>query len=179
MLEQGLTSREKRLIVMGIVLILSLGSYFYLYQPQLKKIARLEKKIELKIQQLKVKSKKLGKQRNLKREYQRLKKELEMKEKRLLPQNERSKLIIALNNFIFNTRVDLITMTPHSLTEKGRYLKFPITLELKANYQALLSFIKQVERLNYLVKVEALTVSSGLKPNNQVLVNLKLVAYLQ
>ncbi|GAB6137112.1 type IV pilus inner membrane component PilO [Halanaerobaculum tunisiense] len=177
MLGAKLSRRERLIIVLGLVLVLGVGFYFYFYQPQVNKLKRLNQKLDRKVNHLKIKSKKVNNKEMLTTKYKSLKK-LNDDQTDFLKSGAKAKLIVDVNELVVATDIDLITITPQSMIEEDKYLKFPIKLKLKAKYEDFLRSLKKIKQLNYLVRVEELNISAPLTQSDEVTVEMELVAYI-
>lgn len=173
----NLKSREKNLLVIGLILVLVVGFYYWIYQPQINKLANIEKEIKQDKQDLKVKSTMLQKKERLEKKYQILLNELKERHKKFLTSEEKTRLIMDLSDMASEVNVNLISTNPGQVTEKNIYLQFPVKVKLEGKYNDIINFMKRIENLQYLVQIRNLNVSSDLVPADKVQVEIELVSY--
>lgn len=172
-----LSSREQKLIVLGLVVVLSVGYYYYIYQPQTKRLAEVKQQIEQKVNDLRVKSKRLEKKQELEQKYELLQQVLEKKESNFLQPGEDSKLIVDLGNLADQTGVELLSTKPGKPIKEDIYIQYPVNVSLKGTYSNIINFIEKAAELDYLTRFQKLHITSKLTPDDKVQVKIGIIGY--
>ncbi|MCK8816846.1 type 4a pilus biogenesis protein PilO [Natroniella sulfidigena] len=154
-----LTAREKKLLIILVIVSIIAGAYHFFYAPQWEERARLEDELEERLQELELSSFELRRVRLLKEEI----KELEgLKDGgvEFLEVGQRNRLVVDLDEAALAAGMELLSINPASTREEDAYLQYPVNLALVGDYSSLLDFIKELSEFDYLVRANNLEISS-------------------
>lgn len=56
--------------------------------------------------------------------------------------------------------VEIVSVTPAAVDDKGTYLEFPVTVETRGGYLEVCNFIRQMENAPHLIEIKTLNISS-------------------
>ncbi|MBM7622740.1 type 4a pilus biogenesis protein PilO [Sporohalobacter salinus] len=172
----NLSSREQKLIVIGLVLLLAFGYYRYVYQPYTKKLDKVSQQLEQEVENLRLKSKILARKREIEQKYKLLKQKLEEKEDNFLSLEEDSKLVVDLNNLASQTGVELLFTLPRKRITEDIYVQYPVSVGLEGNYNEIINSTDKITELDYLARIKNLHISSKLN-SNKVQAKIKVISY--
>jgi type IV pilus assembly protein PilO len=178
MILDSLKPREKKLLIIALVIVLGFGFYYWVYQPQVNDLTNAESKLEQTVQNLKVKSAMLQRKEELEKKYQLLLDKLESrKEERFLKPGEKTQLIMDLSDIAMEANVNLISTNPKSTVKKDIYIQFPVKIKLRGEYNEIINFIEKVGNLGYLTRIDSFSISSDLVPTEEIQVSMELSSY--
>ncbi|GAB6100358.1 hypothetical protein JCM16358_22370 [Halanaerocella petrolearia] len=166
-----LTKREQILLTSGMLIILGVIFYFYLYQPQVKKLKQSRDNLGGIITSLKAKKTVLQQEKEVKQKNRKLIKELKQKQAKFLKEGQELDLVVNLNQLATKIEVGLLDISSSRIKNN----KLSIQLQLQGSYQQLLNYIKNVEELEKLLLVDNLNITRIGKAKLEA--NLRLVAY--
>ncbi|MGM0472265.1 MAG: type 4a pilus biogenesis protein PilO [Bacillota bacterium] len=173
----NLSTREQRLIIGAVALILVTGYYFQLYQPQVKEITATEQELEQKLNQLKRSKQLLQQKEELNKKYHLLKKKLDNQEYIFLKPNQKSQLILDLNQITDEMKVELVTTQPQDAVKQEQYIQHPLLVTLLSDYNNLLRFFTELQKLDYIIQVAEVKITGELIEQNRIKTKLKLISY--
>lgn len=162
-------SNVKKTVLVILVAALTLTSfYLLLYKPKVDEVKKINNSLDKTISDIKNNKDVLRRKEELKREYQAALAKLEKNDQdQPIKVNQKSDLIVRVNELMNETNVDLKTMESLSNkkteSQKYGYTKMPIAIEINGGYDNILKFVNEIERLKYLIKVDTLNVNSNLK----------------
>ncbi|WP_041667338.1 type 4a pilus biogenesis protein PilO [Acetohalobium arabaticum] len=173
----NLSSREQKLILIGLIVILSVGYYYYIYQPQVKRLAEVKQQVEQKLNELRVESKVLEKKKELKQKYELLQQQLQEKEGNFLEIGDDSRLIVDLGNLADQTGVELLSTGPAESIKDDIYIQYPVKVNLEGTYNNIIDFVNKIVELDYLIRIQNLNISSKLAPTDRIQVEMRIIGY--
>ncbi|SJZ86086.1 type IV pilus inner membrane component PilO [Selenihalanaerobacter shriftii] len=173
----NLTSREQKLLIVGLIIIMGTAFYIGIYQPQVKTLSSNQQKVKQAMKDLRLKSIMLKKRSTLEERYKKMLAKLNQKEENFLSKNQKPKLIMDLNDLALKTNVNLVSTDPLQMDKDNIYIQFPVRVKLKGTYGNIINFLKEINNLSYLVRVKNLKLSSQLNPTNQLEVELRVASY--
>jgi len=173
----NLQPREKKLLIISLVLILGVGFYYYLYQPQVKALQQKKKQIKEGIQELKLKKIKLLRKEKVEKSYQLLQQELNKEKQKFLDLEDKTRLIMDLSDAAIENNLNLISTAPQPIIKEDIYFRIPVRINLSGKYSDIIAFAADIESLSYLTRVKSLNISSKLIPTNEVQAEMKLTSY--
>ncbi|WP_248627417.1 type 4a pilus biogenesis protein PilO [Natroniella acetigena] len=154
-----LTTREKKLLIILMVVSIVAGTYHFFYAPQWEERAELEAKLEESLQDLELSSFELRQVRLLREEIEQLE-GLQGEGVKFLEVGERNRVIVDLDEAALAAGAELLSISPAVNREEEEYIQYPINLVLNGDYSNLLDFIKEVSSFDYLVQINNLDISS-------------------
>lgn len=172
-----LQPRERKLLVIGLIVIMGVGFYYWVYQPQTQKMVDLKQETEQIIQDLKVKSVRLQRKKELEKKYQLSLKKLNEEHKKFLKREDKTQLIMDLSDLAEEVNIDLMSTNPGSMVKEDIYLEFPVKVKLEGKYNDIIDFARKIEELNYLVRIKNFNIISDLAPSEKTQVEIELVSY--
>ncbi len=174
-----LAPRIKLGIVVGIVLLPLVVFYFTYYQQKAKKIESLnQQKVSL-IQQVKEVKQKASNLAKFEKEMAEAE-TLFLEMAALLPkEKEIPKLLKDISALGQNVGLDFLTFKPLADIPKDFYAEIPVTINVRGPYHNMGSFFDQVSKLERIVSVSNVKMSSPKKEGGEMLLNsdCKLVTY--
>lgn len=174
-----LAPRIKLGIVVGIVLLPLIVFYFAFYQPKAEKIQRLnQQKVSL-IQQVKEVKQKASDLAKFEKEMEEAE-NLFLEMAALLPkEKEIPKLLKDISALGQNVGLDFLTFKPLADIPKDFYAEIPVTINVRGPYHNMGSFFDQVSKLERIVSVSNVKMSSPKMEDGEMLLNsdCKLVTY--
>lgn len=174
-----LAPRIKLGIVVGIVLLPLIVFYFTYYQQKAKKIQSLnQQKVSL-IQQVKEVKQKASDLAKFEKEMEEAE-TLFLEMAALLPkEKEIPKLLKDISALGQNVGLDFLTFKPLADIPKDFYAEIPVTINVRGPYHNMGSFFDQVSKLERIVSVSNVKMSSPKKEGGEMLLNsdCKLVTY--
>ncbi|MGB3225395.1 MAG: type 4a pilus biogenesis protein PilO [Desulforhopalus sp.] len=174
-----LAPRIKLGIVVGIVLLPLVVFYFTYYQQKAKKIESLnQQKVSL-IQQIKEVKQKASNLAKFEKEMAEAE-TLFLEMAALLPkEKEIPKLLKDISALGQNVGLDFLTFKPLADIPKDFYAEIPVTINVRGPYHNMGSFFDQVSKLERIVSVSNVKMSSPKKEGGEMLLNsdCKLVTY--
>ena len=174
-----LAPRIKLGIMVGIILLPLVVFYFSYYQQKAKKIQSLsQQKVSLtqQLQEVKLKASDLAKFEKEMKEAE----ELFFKTAVLLPkEKEIPKLLKDISALGQTVGLDFLTFKPLADIPKDFYAEIPVTINVRGPYHNMGSFFDQVSKLERIVSVSNIKMSSPKKEDGEMLLNsdCKLVTY--
>ena len=167
------------LVLLIIILIVGFD-YLYIYQPRKQRIEQLDKDIQTtaqKIEQGKQIAARLG---PLKEEYAALKEKLSFLEVMLPKEKEIPDLLVMIQDTMDEFKVDFTNFTPQNISwEKDRiYGKMPISMNLTADYFALIAYLDRLENLPRIVDVQSLNVNKSGKDTDKLNISINMLTYV-
>jgi type IV pilus assembly protein PilO len=166
-----LAPRIKLGIMVGIILLPLVVFYFSYYQQKAKKIQSLsQQKVSLtqQLQEVKLKASDLAKFEKEMKEAE----ELFFKTAVLLPkEKEIPKLLKDISALGQTVGLDFLTFKPLADIPKDFYAEIPVTINVRGPYHNMGSFFDQVSKLERIVSVSNVKMSSPKKEDGEMLLN--------
>ncbi len=179
--KQYIPLEPKIKIALGVALLIipAVAFYFFIFQPNSAKIKSLEnqeKNLQAKVFSARKKAQNIKK---FQKEFQ----ETEIKfieTTDMLPkEKEIPQLLKDISGLGQNAGLDFISFSPGNESPKDFYAEFPINIEVKGPYHNMGFFLDQVSKLNRIVTVSNIKMSSPKKEGNEMLLksSCKLMTY--
>jgi type IV pilus assembly protein PilO len=152
---EALTKRQKALSLSGIIIILLGGFLNYVFLPKSAEIAQREEEISVLNTEINVRQIKARRLEELKREYQILRAQLAVLEKRLPPEGEVEILLKQVSELgeRSNLLVKLWRPGEKRPNESGIYTEIPMSVEVSGGYHSLGTFFERVGELHRIVTI--------------------------
>ncbi|WP_408956420.1 type 4a pilus biogenesis protein PilO [Natroniella sp. ANB-PHB2] len=173
---RGLTSREKKLLIILMVVSIVAGTYHFFYAPQWEERARLEVELEEKLHKLELSSFQLRKIRLLREEIKKLE-ELKEGGVEFLEVGQRNRLIVDLDEAALVAGMELVSISPANTRKENEYIQYPVNLALVGDYSGLLDFIKELSEFDYLVRANNLEISLASTLSREIIFEIEVIGY--
>ena len=177
-----LTIRERVMLVIGLIIVLSGAYYLLIYQPLVNKLDQNRKQIERVKAQIKGKRSVLRHKKRLMHEYKQLEKRLGYSDsiiyqESFLTSSKTVELIVALNKQAMSYNVSLLEIKSSKLQKGDLYHEFPIKIKVRGKYDQITKYLKSIKQNDYLTRVENFKMTSILRPVDQVTADINLIGY--
>ncbi len=175
---ENLNEKQKLMILIGIAVFVLAGSGFLIYTTRLKKIKFMKSRIssnQAKIIEVSRAKDNIGKfEEELKLDEERLEKVNE----KLPREKELPELLGELAELAtpFPTK-DYVSVVPGDLQDTGPYYKLPLNINMQCTYSNLQDYLRRLESLPRLVKIESVEVAPGGENPAVLVVNLEISVY--
>jgi type IV pilus assembly protein PilO len=163
-------------IVVGVVLLITAGTWFFVIQD-------IETRIEsLKQQQLSL-DQTLAEKQEIADNLQERRREMDQLEQRLqealteLPEKkDLDELLAQLNDVGRKSGLEIVRVTPGNESPENFYARIPISMAVKGNYHEIALFLQEVSQLKRIVNVKNLKLGSPQPRNDKIILSSEFLA---
>jgi len=155
---------QRILILCGVLVLIAAGFLYFMYLPQKKELATLQKKnhtLEAKLREDQRIANNLPK---FKAEYEKMKLQLDEALKELPNEKEIPTLLSSIASLAKDNGLDILRFRPGKESTKGFYAEVPVELKLTGTYHQVGKFFYDVGNLSRIVNISNVSLSP--KPEN-------------
>ncbi|MFO7754100.1 MAG: type 4a pilus biogenesis protein PilO [Desulfobacteraceae bacterium] len=173
----NLTQKQKILTVV-ITIALILGAYWYFfYSPQHKKLETLQKDYQSQQKKLKDYKNKAKALAEYEAKFKEARERLNFALRALPDKKEVPSLLTGISKAGNEAGLDFLLFQPGSPVQKDFYSEIPVQIEVKAGFHQLAGFFDKVSRLNRIVNIEDLHLTTS-KEGGDLAASCKAVTYM-
>lgn len=157
---------QRILVLMAVVVVLVLGTYFFYVSSANEEIARLDQqinKIDSELEEKRMQSKRL---KQYKVQKERLVQQLGEALTKLPSEAEIPELLQKLASLVEESDCTMAAFEPQNEAPQGFYARIPVRMELDGNYHSIAVFFDKVSKLTRIVNVTDINLASP-KMENQ------------
>ena len=169
----------QKMIAGALVVIIIFGVFWYFaYLPKSQKIASFKMDIQKIQNEIRVNETKARKLEELKKENDRLERELLVKQEQLPPEAEVNSLLKQISDLGLRVGLDFQLWRPSSKKKNssGLYQEVPVDVEISGDYHTVATFFDRIGKLKRIVNIEDITMSSPRLEKDQVILRTRFVA---
>lgn len=157
----NLSLRERVLLILGILILLGVGYYFYLYLPQQEKIQVLEQEFVAKKQELEDLKILKVKYQQLADEYAEVQSQWQENLEKCYYQDELPQLLKKVELLAGDLDLNILTFVPGMTKKEGSFIIWPLNLEMAGQYKGVVMFIDHLAREFGLHRITDLKIHTG------------------
>lgn len=162
--------------LMGVIVVLILGTYFFYVSPKNDEIATLDNKInrlDSELERMRLRSKRL---KQYKVQKDRLVQQLGEALTKLPSEAEIPELLQKLASLVEESDCTMSAFEPQQEISEGFYARIPVKMKLEGNYHSIAVFFDKVSKLTRIVNVTDIKLSSPKVENKKTVLNATFLA---
>lgn len=154
----GLSKNARIGIIVGVVIVILLGAWYFVFDKLWKEIDRLETQLEQAIAEMREAEKRAARLEEFQAEMKRVQAQFDIA-KRALPESEEiPSLLTSISSSGQDAGLNFLLFEPDKEEEKGFYNEIPINIKVTGSYHQLAEFFFKVSRLARIVNIRDMEV---------------------
>ncbi len=154
-----LPTRQKVMILVGVVLLIGAALFFGLLQPKMKELKELQTKLDGLRNEVQEKKRVADNLPKFKADYEKLQKELESALTELPNQKEIPSLLTSITSAGKGAGLDFLRFAPKPEVPKDFYAEVPVDIVVSGSYHGIANFFAAVGALPRIVNMQNVTFS--------------------
>ncbi len=158
----SLNKREKILIALTMIAVISVLLYLYLYTPLVESVADTEANIEEMENDVIISRAEAEEKRRLEKEYELLLEQTgQMTEEEFFPESKEFELIKHLNTLADDIGLDLFSIEAQDLIpSETLFFEIPLAVHVEGSYTDLINYLGEIEHSQYAIRIASLSLNS-------------------